>query len=68
MHGICLRWNNLQFVLFSGTTESRCSLVCLAVGYNFWSILGKMKDGTPCPPTEIEYMDARCIKGICLVS
>ena len=54
----------------SGTSESRCSRVCLAFENgqaSFWAILGKMKDGTPCPPTEDGYKDARCVKGSCVV-
>ena len=56
--------------LTSGTSESRCSRVCLAFENSearFWAIHGKMKDGTPCPPTEDGYKDARCVKGSCVV-
>ncbi len=51
----------------SGTSKSRCSRVCVAVEANIWVVLGKMKDGTPCPPTEDGYKDARCVKGSCVV-
>ena len=42
--------------------------MCLAVEGMFWTIFGKMKDGTPCPPTEKGYKEARCAGGYCLVS
>ena len=52
----------------SGTPTDKCSRVCLAVEGRFWTILGKMKDGTPCPPTDKAYKDGRCLGGSCLVS
>ena len=65
--GLCLTIRRLPAVT-SGTSESRCSRVCLAVEGRFWTILGKMKEGTPCTPTEDGYKDGRCIGGSCLVS
>ena len=51
-----------------GTPLNKCSRVCLAIEGNFYYTSGKMKDGTPCPPTEDGYKDARCVEGNCVVS
>ena len=51
-----------------GTSMNKCSRVCLAIEGNFYYTSGKMKDGTPCPPTEDGYKDARCVEGNCVVS
>ena len=65
--GLCLTIRGLPAVA-SGTPTDKCSRVCLAVEGGFWTILGKMKDGTPCPPTDKAYKDGRCLGGCCLVS
>ena len=52
----------------SGYTRDRCARICRAVEDNFYVYFGKMEDGTPCPPTEKGYKDARCAGGNCVVS
>lgn len=65
--GLCLTIRRYPAVAL-GTPTDKCSRVCLAVEGGFWTIFGKMKDGTPCPPTDKAYKDGRCIGGSCLVS
>ena len=52
----------------SGSPLDKCTRVCLASEIRLYYTFGKMKDGTPCPPTKKGYKDARCVGGNCLVS
>ena len=56
------------FAITLGTTINKCTRVCLATERRLYYTFGKMEDGTPCPPTEKGYKEARCAGGYCLVS
>lgn len=60
------RGKTYTWELYDLSTEDKCSRVCLAVEDYIYVILGKMEDGTPCPPTEKGYKDARCVGGTCV--
>ena len=65
---VCVSCSGHFSSVTSVSTEDKCSRVCLAVEDYIYVILGKMEDGTPRPPTEKGYKDARCVGGTCVVS
>ena len=67
--GSVLYINALHIMYTLGTTRNKCTRVCLATESNFYYYtFGKMEDGTPCPPTDKGYTNARCVRGNCVVS